>query len=211
MSGCSHFHAIHSTFHKFLSHGQCKLSNRPLPASLQAWGDVMAPGADESGEVRLVANPATLQRLPWHRQHAIALADLVWKPLPDKELRAADGELPAGAPLRTRLPLQRTMGPDNLARSSVHPCGTLRFKGFRANPVWDLPPGSVQGARRSCACMRRHITFMLPAALCWGCCACYALQCPETCLAAAHATLAPMSCVGGAACSYALLQRRLRL
>lgn len=59
----------------------------------------MAPGADESGEVRLVANPATLQRLPWHPQHGLALADLLWKPLPDKDLRAADGELPAGSPM----------------------------------------------------------------------------------------------------------------
>ena len=59
----------------------------------------MTPGSEASGEVRLIANPATLQRLPWHPQHAIALADLVWKPLPDKELRATDGELPAGSPL----------------------------------------------------------------------------------------------------------------
>ena len=147
ISECSHIHAVHSTFLSFLSHGQCKLCNCPLPFSLQAWGDVMAPGADESGEVRLIANPATLQRLPWHRQHAIALADLVWKPLPDKELRAADGELPAGAPLRTRLTLQRMVGPDNLARPSVYPCGISRQAECRARGG-DVP--ACNAISRSC-------------------------------------------------------------
>ncbi|KAK9834137.1 hypothetical protein WJX81_001281 [Elliptochloris bilobata] len=63
--------------------------------SIQAWADVLTPTADPSGEVRLLPDMGTLQRVPWHQPHGIVLADLVWRPLPLKSLRDADGELPA--------------------------------------------------------------------------------------------------------------------
>ena len=95
---------------QYLCDGQCLADvftgrRQTTACPRQAWGDVVTPGADSSGEVRLIPNPDTLQRVPWFRQHGITLADLVWKPLPQKEVRTAGGELPAGPPPRAWLGL----------------------------------------------------------------------------------------------------------